>query len=110
MKKLYLHQYNPELNKKAEIEAKKLAEKVAPIYKVLNWKWSSKSLEHIPDVFEIYQTLMDLYILAIGECHSEHYQIESGGLKVEIFNKPFDEEDPKEDIIFSFNIEHHICL
>lgn len=57
-------------------QAKIIAKRVAPIYELLGWKWATKG---IPDVIDIYETIMSLYhdVNEGGYC-------ETGGLGVRI--------------------------
>ena len=85
------------MESKVKKQAKELAFKVAPIYKMLDWKWArNNDTRFIPDAIDIYECLMDLY-KSMEEDKSEHSS--TGGLSV---------KKTEEGIVLSFSVEETV--
>jgi len=85
------------MESKVKKQAKELAFKVAPIYKMLDWKWAGNNNTHlVPDAIDIYECLMELY-KSMEENKVEYSS--TGGLTV---------RKEEEGIVLSFSVEETV--
>lgn len=84
MSKTNISKYNFE-DPEVQSKIRKFAERIQPIYDLLNWKWSTKldsSDVHVPAVEEIHERINDLIESTFK---SEHNTGSRGGFKVELY-------------------------
>ena len=80
-----------------EETARKLADKVAPIYELLNWRWVTK--RGVPAAQDIYETLLELYEDA--RVMKPGTSVGTGGLRVSVWR----DEESIRFYTLSFKIE-----